>query len=75
MADHAMETASDGIEHVRDSIQSSMKSVRRSMGRMEKSFEDTVAARPLLSVGTAFGLGIGLVFGMWALDCFMNRDR
>jgi hypothetical protein len=29
----------------------------------------------LMSVGTAFGIGMGIVFGMWALDCFMNRDR
>jgi ElaB/YqjD/DUF883 family membrane-anchored ribosome-binding protein len=75
MADQAMEMAGDGIKQVRDSVRSSMRSARRGMGQMEKSFEETVAQRPLLSVGTAFGLGVGIVFGMWALDCFMNRDR
>jgi ElaB/YqjD/DUF883 family membrane-anchored ribosome-binding protein len=75
MADQAMEMAGEGIKQVRDSVRNSMRSARQGMGRLEKSFEDTVAQRPLLSVGTAFGIGMGIVFGMWALDCFMNRDR
>ena len=75
MTDHAMDMASEGIKQVRDSVGRSMRSARRGMSRMEKSFEDTVAQRPLMSVGTAFGIGMGIVFGMWALDCFMNRDR
>jgi ElaB/YqjD/DUF883 family membrane-anchored ribosome-binding protein len=75
MADHAMEMAGEGLKQVRDSLRSSMRSARRGMGRMEKSFEETVAHRPLLSVGAAVGIGMGIVLGMWALDCFMNRDR
>jgi len=75
MTDHAAEAAGEGVKQVRDTVRRSARTARRSIARMEKSFEDTVARRPLISVGTAFGLGMGIVFGMWALDCFMNRDR
>jgi ElaB/YqjD/DUF883 family membrane-anchored ribosome-binding protein len=75
MAGNAMESVGHGIEQAREKVHGSVRSAKRSMAQMEKSFEETVAERPFLSVGTAFGIGVGIVFGMWALDCFMNRDR
>ena len=71
IAGQASDMAAKKIKQMRKS----MRSAGRSMARMEKSFEHTVAARPLISVGTALAAGMGIVFGMWALDCFMNRDR
>ena len=75
LAGQATEMAGKKIKQARKAIRGSMQSAGRSMARMEKSFKQTVAERPLISMGTALAAGMGIALGMWALDCFMNRDR
>jgi hypothetical protein len=75
MTDHAADMAGRRVKKVRKSVRGSMRAAGRGIARMEKSFEHGIAARPLISVGTALAAGMGIAFGLWALDCFMNRDR
>jgi ElaB/YqjD/DUF883 family membrane-anchored ribosome-binding protein len=75
IAGQASDMAGKKIKQMRKSIRGSIRSAGRGINQMEKSFEQTVAARPLISMGTALAAGMGIVFGMWALDCFMRRDR
>jgi len=75
MTDHAADVAQQQVKKMRKSVRGSMRSAGRGVARMEKSLESGIAARPLISVGAALAAGMGIAFGLWALDCFMNRDR